>query len=545
MEIGRFKNRILFIFIFFCFPGSVLGQPDTTFIRLSTGNTSNIRSLSVTGNKDWWVGGSKGWLCHTTDAGQSWISAQPAGDSVDFRSVYAFNDLEAIAATSGKQPAIWRTKDGGQQWSIVYRPSNPQAFFDGIDFWNDSRGVLFGDPEDNGRLLLLFTQDAGRTWTEPVDTTRPLFAPGEAAFAASGTSIVCVGDSTMAIISGGQTCRLWYSRDRGQSWSHIRTDIPNPALSVIHLRFPDTLSGELAYLLHGTPSRGGFSIAITPDSQWVVVGGDYQNTQITHGVVAGNRYGMWWNPRIPTRGYRECVLPIDTFCWLAVGPTGCDITYSGGLDWQAFHDETGMHVARMLPDRRIIMAGKDGKIILSTIGPQRFTEPDSFKHRLNGERPTTVSRHLALALIGDIQPLERLLKKWVKLYGSGERSERGYTTYQGAYQRLVNRIKGIKGVQKVWVDSCGTRNLLYPAGGAIYFLIGDRKRSRTAEMGLFFNEGGIRRPFWMRYLVGNFWGDIDHLTQPEVLIIRDMERWTHLQCAWSRRPPWHPRYRDN
>ncbi len=525
------------------------GQIDARYAKMATGKGTNLRSLSVTGNEDWWFGGSKGWLCHTADAGKSWITAQPAGDSVDFRSVYAFNGREAVAATAGKNPAIWRTQDGGKQWSLVYQPTNSRAFFNGIDFWDDSSGVLFGDPEDHGRPILLFTQDAGRSWNEPADTTRPLFAPGEAGFAASGTSIICVGDSTMAIISGGQACRLWYSRNRGRNWSHIRTDIPNPALGGIHLHYPDTLTGEQSYLLHGTSSRGGFSIAITPDSQWVVVGGDYQDTQIRNGAVAANRYGAWWNPRTPTRGYRECIMPIDTFCWLAVGPTGCDITYNGGLDWQAYHDEPGMHVARMLPDRRVIMAGKDGMIMLCSTETRSFTVMDGFKAPASQEKLKSVSHQIEKALHGDVKPLNRLLQRWVNLYGHGERSERGYTTFHGSYRRMVERIKQIKGVQKVWVDSCGARILPYPARGAIYMIIGYGSSTHgdgpKMELGLFFNEGGIRRPYWMRYLVGKAWGDIDRLTRPEVRIIRDMERWSHLLCAWERRPPWHPLYRDN
>jgi hypothetical protein len=353
----------------------------------------------------------------------------------------------------------------------------------------------------------------------------------------------------MAIISGGQACRLWYSRDRGQTWSHIRTDIPNPALGGIHLRFPDTLSGELSYLLHGMPSRGGFSIALTPDSQWVVVGGDYQNQQVRQGASAANRYGMWWNPRTPTRGYRECIVPLDTFCWMAVGPTGCDITYNGGLDWQAYHDESGLHVARMLPDRRVIMAGKEGKILLTNHAPTDFKGTRGSSGPADPIQAGMISKPIERALKGDMKPINRLLKRWVRRYGSGDQSERGYTTFGGAYSKLVERMERIQGVQKVWVDSCGARNLLYPARGAIFLIVGHSltgsHQEQKMELGLFFNEGGVRRPYWMRYVIGRAWGEIDHLTQPVVIMVRDRERWSHLLCAWERRPPWHPLHRSD
>jgi len=509
--------------------------------RLDLGVPAGIRALYTTANDDWWVGGSKGWLAHSVDGGQNWLRAQPAGDTVEFRSLYAFNPREAIAATAGKYPGIWRTSDGGNRWREVFHHPNPEAFFDGIDFWNDTCGVAFGDPEASGRLILLYTTDAGKTWTSPPDTSRPLFIAGEVAFAASGTGIRCVGDSTVALISGGEQCRLWYSRNRGQTWSHIRTDIPNPALGGIHLRYPDTLSGDQSYLMHGAPTRGGFSIALTPDSQWAIVGGDYLNQGIKNGAVASNQHGMWWNPRTPTRGYRECVLPVDTFLWLAAGPSGIDITYNGGLDWQAFSDEPGMHVLRLLPDKRILMAGKEGKLLLWP--PESYQQPllgPTLLRLTQDSMREVAAPEVWAALEGNLRHLERKLARWVRLYGNGERSQQGYYTFSGPYVRLVHRLKGIPGVNKIWVDSCGARILPYPARGNIEFQLPAIRGTRPVELSLLFYEGGLRRPYWMRYVLGQVWGEKNRLTQPKLIYTRDKERWDYRLCAWSRRPPWHP-----
>ena len=63
---------------------------------------------------------------------------------MDFRTLYAFNSKEAIIANAGSPANIMRTKDGGITWKIIYANKDSLAFFDGIDFWNDSEGIISG-----------------------------------------------------------------------------------------------------------------------------------------------------------------------------------------------------------------------------------------------------------------------------------------------------------------------------------------------------------------------------------------------------------------
>ena len=76
------------------------------------------------------------------------------------------------------------------------------AFFDGIGFWNDKEGIIYGDPLKN-RLLLLRTNDGGKSWEAFPEQDRPLLAAGEASFAASGTTIRCIGTQKVIIIATG------------------------------------------------------------------------------------------------------------------------------------------------------------------------------------------------------------------------------------------------------------------------------------------------------------------------------------------------------
>lgn len=78
---------------------------------------TTFRALAASG-KDIWVGGTKGALYHSTDAGNSWIPVQPmaAGQALadDIIGVEFPDSLHGQLTTSGKE--TWTTEDGGQTW---------------------------------------------------------------------------------------------------------------------------------------------------------------------------------------------------------------------------------------------------------------------------------------------------------------------------------------------------------------------------------------------------------------------------------------------
>lgn len=309
--------------------------------KVEVNTTASFRGLSIVDNKVAWLSGSQGWIGRSTDGGHSWKFRQVKGfEKSDFRSLYAFDDQRAIIANAGSPAHILITHDGGENWQSVYDNQHQHAFFDGMDFWNNKEGIIYGDPID-GKMLLLHTTDGGHSWTSISDT--PVLESGEASFAASGTGIRCSSINQVMIATGGKVSRLWVSNDKGIKWNKI----PSP-------------------MIQGETSTGIFSLARN-NKILIIVGGDYQKEMMTvnHNFYSTDGGRNWSIPASSTRGYRECVEPISANIVVATGPSGTDISYDNGITWKALSDETGLHVIRKArKGSLVVLAGGKGKVFL-------------------------------------------------------------------------------------------------------------------------------------------------------------------------------------
>lgn len=203
------------------------------------------------------------------------------------------------------------------------RCSNPlvnllNVFLDGMDIKNGF-GFMMGDPvkmnDDTTKMkfVLLNTDNGGSNW-KIINTVLEAYE-GEAAFAASGTNVQVLNDSTYCFVSGGLKSRFFKSTDKGKTWIYAT------------LRYPSA------------PSCGANSVYMFDEKNGVIVGGDYlqpdKNETICFYTIDG---GLSWNSsKNQPRGYRSCVIEVNSILYTC-GDNGIDYSDDLGKTWKSFAD---------------------------------------------------------------------------------------------------------------------------------------------------------------------------------------------------------------
>lgn len=303
-----------------------------------------FRGLSVVDSKVIWISGQKGLVGRCTDGGTTfhWIRIE-GFSKLDFRTLHAFDRKTAVVATAGTPAAILRTSDGGENWVQCYISRDSAMFFDGVGFWDTKHGLIFGDPI-KGRMFLMETLDGGKTWNEIPFEDRPQLVEGEAAFAASGTTIRTLPNGHVYIATGGVKSRLWHSRDYGHHWEVFETPI-----------------------LQGKPSQGIFSIAFKDTMNGVIVGGDYlqPNDTIDNCFFTKDGGHTWIRPGRAPEGYRSCVEYCSNGVVITCGSNGAEQGYCGIQDWYV-RGSGGANVVKHSGDDGFILVG--GEAIVPSYG---------------------------------------------------------------------------------------------------------------------------------------------------------------------------------
>ncbi|WP_247236055.1 oxidoreductase [Telluribacter sp. SYSU D00476] len=315
---------------------------------LDINTNASFRSVHAPAPLTCWAGGTNGAILRTTNGGEAWQVLRVAGaDSLDFRDIHAFDDRTAVAMSAGEsekgKARIYRTEDAGQTWQVVYQTTQKGIFLDGIDFWSTRRGICFGDPVD-GRFFILTTQDGGRSWQELPVTARPEALPGEAAFAASGTTLITVGKRSVYIGTGGsQAARILRSTDYGATWQSITTRLP------------------------AGPSSGLFGLRFWSRKKGIAVGGDYRTfTEATPNVLLTRDGGKSWQLTEGTLppGLKEAVglyypppFGKKNVLLMAVGASGSGYSADQGRTWVAL-DQHPFHAVSFAGSVGYAVGGK-------------------------------------------------------------------------------------------------------------------------------------------------------------------------------------------
>ncbi|MFM2017289.1 MAG: hypothetical protein RL007_945 [Bacteroidota bacterium] len=280
-----------------------------------------FRGLSVVNEKVIWISGQRGLVGRSINGGKSFVWRRVSTfEKMDFRTLHAFDKKRALIATAGTPAAILTTHDGGKTWSQRYFSNDSAMFFDGAGFWDNRRGLIFGDPV-NGRMVLMWTDCGGEHWNPIPDSLCPTLVEGEAAFAASGTTIRTLPGGHVYIATGGAKSRLWHSRDYGFHWEVFETPI-----------------------IQGKASQGIFSLALKDTSTIIIVGGDYINNSdtIVHAHVSSDGGKTWARFNKGIVGYYSCVEYLGYDRFVACGPHGVVET---NLRWNGVWNKSTSNVS--------------------------------------------------------------------------------------------------------------------------------------------------------------------------------------------------------
>jgi len=337
----------------------------------SSGIDSNLRAVSAVyapGKRKGvptavvWASGSNGVILKSVDEGETWQRLHVTdGDTLDFRGIVAFSASAAYVMSigEGEKSRIYKTTDGGQTWSLQFTGDRKEIFLDSIACTSEKECVALGDPID-GKFLLLRTID-GQHWNLLAPDKMPAALPGEGAFAASNSCIVLSDDGQVLFGTGGTAARLFQSNDGGLTWSVARTPI-----------------------VQGNTSSGIFALRTDKHQHVLVLGGDYkQPTDSDRAAATSLDNGKTWQlaARQPG-GFRSALAQIDGGRWVAVGPTGEEITEDYGVHWK-HTDSLNLNAVVILDTQNGWAVGDHGKIarFVNHFVYIRYRPPGNNHHR--------------------------------------------------------------------------------------------------------------------------------------------------------------------
>ena len=311
--------------------------------------SANLRGIANVGGGVAWASGSMGTVLRTEDGGRRWQGcAVPEGAAaLDFRAIQAFDAQTAIvmSAGPGSGSRLYQTTDGCRSWKLLLTNQDAAGFWDALRFRDRDNGMLLGDPV-NGEFVLLRTMDGGTTWQRAAGAAADE-ATGQGAFAASNSSLLLSSPTDWSFCTGGAAgAHVWRTATEPYTGQG-----PTGPLA------RSSSSEELVSQSKGD-SVGCFSLA-AHEHTIVAVGGDYTHpeqaednawtTAIDPGDAAAQkeakRHPMFrFTPALTCpRGYRSSVEYDESAqTWVAVGPSGTDVSTDGGLHWRALPPKAGV-----------------------------------------------------------------------------------------------------------------------------------------------------------------------------------------------------------
>jgi photosystem II stability/assembly factor-like uncharacterized protein len=212
----------------------------------TSGTTQLLIAVSPVDSRIVWAAGTGGTFVVTTDGGENWkAGVVPGAEMLQFRDVQGVSDKIAYLMSIGNNTTdfrIYKTVDGGANWTMQFQNQTVNAFYDCFAFWTPDRGIAHSDSV-NGVFPDIRTTD-GTNWLD-ISGNMPPALMGEASFSASGTCITTEGRNNAWIATGGSTiARILATRDGGDTWNAYDTPLTSSvSAGAISVAFRDSRHG--------------------------------------------------------------------------------------------------------------------------------------------------------------------------------------------------------------------------------------------------------------------------------------------------------------
>ena len=306
------------------------------FQMQDSNTTADLRGIANVGGGVAWASGSHGTVLRTEDGGFVWqgCTTPPGAEKLDFRGVQAFDAQTALVMSSGPgdQSRVYKTTDGCVTWKLMLQESEPAGFWDAMVFQHGDYGFAIGDRQTGmligdpvGGHFQTYAMFLGYGWF--VDNAGCSAADGQAAFAASNSSVFVFGSRRYVLATGGKAGASVFLSPLllGHGGSEPCTRVAVP-------------------MAGGTESSGIFSVAFRDLKAGIAAGGDYAKPDETAGTAAWTKdMGLHWTASAAMpHGYRSSVA-YDPAAkkWIAVGPNGTDVSTDDGKHWRPLRPAAG------------------------------------------------------------------------------------------------------------------------------------------------------------------------------------------------------------
>lgn len=290
--------------------------PPPVYLEVQKSNTESLLiGLHALSAEVVWACGTEGTLIRTVNGGQDWQSyLYEKADSLQFRDIHGFNENEAAVLSIGEgalSQIFHFSLDSG--WTQTFQMSDSSGFLDGLDFWNDSIGLAYGDAIDSLPYLLK-TVNGGKTW-QRITSNLPRAGRGEGGFAASGT-LIEMGEKGKAWVGtgAGGNARILYTNNYGETWTSLPTPMTKgEAAGITTVRF----IGNVGFIAGGDLTKS-----------------EAQQDHLFFSDTRGNSWYPAGKPKTPGAIYGSGFARInDRFVTIICGPEGADVSIDMGQNW--------------------------------------------------------------------------------------------------------------------------------------------------------------------------------------------------------------------